>query len=134
MTLLNTLDEFQREAEALYVATPYDVRFVTKFEPSAGVIKFKLTNDITTIQYWAREAGEAQRIENLNKDLAARLHNVPVTASPIEVESVHPEPIPIADPSRKTESQTKASGVSAQTKPKAKGKSGAGGKKGGKKR
>ncbi|KAJ1983061.1 hypothetical protein H4R33_004903 [Dimargaris cristalligena] len=76
MPVYDSFADFEAAAQEFYQAAPANIRFVTKFQPTEGAMRFKLTNDVVTLQYCTQTPADFDRVRVLQETLASAMHNI----------------------------------------------------------
>jgi len=76
MTFLESWEEFEQEAERLYLQNPKQCRFTHQYNHSAGLLKMKMTNNHVCLQYKTDAAQDMKKMEkfinNLMRHMASK--------------------------------------------------------------
>ncbi len=73
MVLIESLDSFVEQAEALYKQNPLKSRYVIKYTHCKGKLTLKVTDDRNTVQYKTDQQSDLKKVEQ-------RICSVPIDA------------------------------------------------------
>ena len=63
MVLVESIDSFVDQAEALYKQDPLKSRYVIKYNHSKGKLVLKVTDDRTTVQYKTDQQSDLRKVQ-----------------------------------------------------------------------
>ncbi|KAJ4464728.1 signal recognition particle SRP9/SRP14 subunit [Lentinula lateritia] len=91
MVYINSWQEYQDAAEALYKKSPFKTRYCVKWKSSEGKLVLKITDNVSCIKFKTYSSIYLNRFEALNISLMEKMQNRRV---------VQPDPPPseLADP------------------------------------
>lgn len=79
MTFLTSWEDFEMAAERLYLQDPMKVRYVMKYDHSAGALVVKMTDDVVCLQFKSDAAQDVKKMEkfvnNLMRHMASKENN-----------------------------------------------------------
>lgn len=66
MVLIESLDSFVEQAEALHKQNPLKSRYVIKYSHCKGKLTLKLTDDRNTVQYKTDQQSDLKKVHEVN--------------------------------------------------------------------
>ncbi|KAI0061254.1 signal recognition particle, SRP9/SRP14 subunit [Artomyces pyxidatus] len=110
MVYINSWQEYQEAAEALYTSSPQKTRYCVKWKSSEGKLVLKITDDTTCIKFKTHSSIFLNRFEALNRSLLQKMINRRPPAIPIPTpRAATASPAPPSVASGKQESTTQSS-------------------------
>ncbi|KAJ3783692.1 signal recognition particle SRP9 SRP14 subunit [Lentinula aff. detonsa] len=82
MVYINSWQEYQDAAEALYQKSPFKTRYCVKWKSSEGKLVLKITDDLSCIKFKTYSSIFLNRFEALNLSLMEKMQNRTVTPTP----------------------------------------------------
>nr|CAI5869517.1 unnamed protein product [Callosobruchus analis] len=78
MTYLNSWEDFEKEAERLYLQSPWKVRYTMKYVHSKNQLVLKMTDDVVCLQFKTEIAQDVRKIDkfinNLLRHMVSKEH------------------------------------------------------------
>ncbi|KAF8884473.1 signal recognition particle SRP9 SRP14 subunit [Infundibulicybe gibba] len=125
MVYVQSWQEYQDAAEALYTKSPNNTRYCVKWKSSEGKLVLKITDNTTCLKFKTYSSIFLNRFEALNQSLMTKMSNKrqeePLAPAPgiLKTEQARASPLPGATPSVAISSGPPAGGVK-KKKPKKK--------------
>ncbi|KAI0310808.1 signal recognition particle, SRP9/SRP14 subunit [Amylostereum chailletii] len=83
MVYINSWQQFQDAAEALYTTSPTKTRYCVKWKSSEGKLVLKITDDTTCLKFKTHSSVFLNRFEMLNRTLMQKMTNARPPTLPI---------------------------------------------------
>lgn len=62
MVLVESLQSFAEQAEAIYAASPLKTRYIIKYNHSKGKLTLKVSDDVTTVQFKTDQQSDLRKV------------------------------------------------------------------------
>ncbi|KIK55711.1 hypothetical protein GYMLUDRAFT_47670 [Collybiopsis luxurians FD-317 M1] len=117
MVYINSWQDYQDAAEALYSKSPHSTRYCVKWNSSQGKLVLKITDNVSCIKFKTYSSIFLNRFEALNLSLMEKMQNTRVLHPPTQSDQIdHPSsrnsPAP-PPPTTTTPSLTPSAGAAA---------------------
>ncbi|KAF9072397.1 signal recognition particle, SRP9/SRP14 subunit [Rhodocollybia butyracea] len=84
MVYINSWQEYQDAAEALYMKSPHTTRYCVKWKASEGKLVLKITDNVSCIKFKTYSSIFLNRFEALNLSLMEKMQNRQVAPPPVQ--------------------------------------------------
>ncbi|EAU87413.1 hypothetical protein CC1G_02172 [Coprinopsis cinerea okayama7 len=104
MVYIQSWQEFQDAAEALYAKSPNQTRYCVKWKSSEGKLVLKITDNVTCLKFKTYSSIFLNRFESLNLSLMEKMQN-----------RQRPKEVPVPEPPAASEATTAPSSTVPQS-------------------